>query len=158
MIVETGHYALVLALALALVNSVRAGMGKHHGDRRLMAVAPPVALMGFGLVAYAYFALTYAHVVSDFSLVNVVENSHSAKPLDLQNHRRLGQSRRLDASVGAGSVAVRRGGRFVFALDAGGFPRQCAGRAILDRRRVSSVHSLDVEPLRAARRGAGGRQ
>src|SRR5438270_11434581 len=81
MIVETGHYALVLALALALVNSVLPVWGSIARDQRLMAVAPPVALMGFGLVAYAYFALTMAHVVSDFSLVNVVENSHSAKPL-----------------------------------------------------------------------------
>src|ERR1700731_1300759 len=81
MIVETGHYALVLALALALVNSVLPVWGSIARDQRLMAVAPPVALMGFGLVAYAYFALTIAHVVSDFSLVNVVENSHSAKPL-----------------------------------------------------------------------------
>src|SRR6202045_1311884 len=81
MIVETGHYALVLALALALVNSVLPVWGSVTRDQRLMAVAPPAALMGFGLVAYAYFALTIAHVVSDFSLVNVVENSHSAKPL-----------------------------------------------------------------------------
>ena len=81
MIVETGHYALVLALALALVNSVLPVWGSVTRDQRLTAVAPPVALMGFGLVAYAYFALTMAHVVSDFSLVNVVENSHSAKPL-----------------------------------------------------------------------------
>jgi cytochrome c-type biogenesis protein CcmF len=81
MIVETGHYALVLALALALVNSIVPIWGSIGGDRRLMAVAPPAALMGFGLVAYAYIALTMAHVVSDFSLVNVVENSHSAKPL-----------------------------------------------------------------------------
>ena len=81
MIVETGHYALVLALALALVNSVLPIWGSITRDQRLMAVAPPAALMGFGLVAYAYFALTVAHVVSDFSLVNVVENSHSAKPL-----------------------------------------------------------------------------
>ncbi len=81
MIVETGHYALVLALALALVNSVLPIWGSITRDQRLMAVAPPVALMGFGLVAYAYVALTAAHVVSDFSLVNVVENSHSAKPL-----------------------------------------------------------------------------
>jgi cytochrome c-type biogenesis protein CcmF len=81
MIVETGHYALVLALALALVNSILPVWGSIARDRRLMAVAPPVALMGFGLVAYAYVALTTAHVVSDFSLVNVVENSHSAKPL-----------------------------------------------------------------------------
>jgi cytochrome c-type biogenesis protein CcmF len=81
MIVETGHYALVLAFALALVNSVLPIWGSVTGDRRLMAVAPSVALMGFGLIAYAFFALTYAHVASDFSLANVVENSHSAKPL-----------------------------------------------------------------------------
>ena len=50
MIVETGHYALVLALALALVNSVLPVWGSIARDQRLMAVAPPVALMGFGLV------------------------------------------------------------------------------------------------------------
>src|SRR3984893_6980845 len=81
MIVETGHYALVLALALALVNSVLPVWGSVARDQRLMAIAPPVALMGFCLVACAYVSVTAAHVVSDFSLVNVVENSHSAKPL-----------------------------------------------------------------------------
>ncbi|SFK12688.1 heme lyase CcmF/NrfE family subunit [Methylocapsa palsarum] len=81
MIVETGHYALVLALALALVNSVAPICGSVSGDRRLMAIAPSVALMGFAFTAYAFFALTYAHVTSDFSLANVVENSHSAKPM-----------------------------------------------------------------------------
>jgi hypothetical protein len=45
MIVETGHYALVLALALALVNSVLPVWGSVTRDQRLMAVAPPVALM-----------------------------------------------------------------------------------------------------------------
>jgi cytochrome c-type biogenesis protein CcmF len=81
MIVETGHYALVLALALALVNSILPVWGSIKGDGRLMAVAPSAALMSFALIAYAFFALTYAHVTSDFSLLNVVENSHSAKPL-----------------------------------------------------------------------------
>ncbi|WP_374306536.1 heme lyase CcmF/NrfE family subunit [Methylocella sp.] len=81
MIVESGHYALVLALALALVNSALPVWGAARGDRRLMAVAPPVAVASFLLVGYAYFALTYAYVSSDFSLANVVENSHSAKPL-----------------------------------------------------------------------------
>jgi cytochrome c biogenesis factor len=42
MIVETGHYALVLALALALVNSVLPVWGSVTRDQRLMAVAPPV--------------------------------------------------------------------------------------------------------------------
>jgi cytochrome c-type biogenesis protein CcmF len=81
MIVETGHYALVLALALAIVNSVLPLWGSVARDERLMVAAPPAAIAGFGLVAYAYFALTVSHVASDFSLVNVVENSHSAKPL-----------------------------------------------------------------------------
>jgi cytochrome c-type biogenesis protein CcmF len=48
MIVETGHYALVLALALALVNSVLPVWGSIARDQQLMAVAPPVALMSFG--------------------------------------------------------------------------------------------------------------
>ena len=81
MIVETGHYALVLALALALVQSVVPVWGSRTRDAALMAVAPPVAVMQFLLIATAYAALTYAHVVSDFSLVNVVENSHSLMPL-----------------------------------------------------------------------------
>jgi len=80
-IVETGHFALVLALALALVNAAVPLWGVATRDQRLMAVAPSVALVGFFLVALSYAALTYAHVTSDFSLVNVVENSHSAKPL-----------------------------------------------------------------------------
>src|SRR6185437_10505386 len=81
MIVETGHYALVLALALALVQSFVPVWGSRTRDSALMQIAPPVAIMQFVLVATAYLALTYAHVVSDFSLVNVVENSASAKPL-----------------------------------------------------------------------------
>ncbi len=81
MIVETGHFALVLALALALVNAGVPLWGIATRDQRLMAVAPSVALVGFLLIALSYAALTYAHVTSDFSLVNVVENSHSAKPL-----------------------------------------------------------------------------
>src|SRR5204862_2062035 len=50
-------------------------------DPRLIAVAPPAAITQFLLVGIAFAALVNAHVASDFSLVNVVENSHSAKPL-----------------------------------------------------------------------------
>ena len=81
MIVETGHYALVLALALALVQSILPHYGALKRDEALMAIAPPTAVMQFLLIAISFAALTYAHVVSDFSLVNVVENSHSTKPL-----------------------------------------------------------------------------
>ncbi|MEA2841694.1 MAG: cytochrome c-type biosis protein CcmF [Methylobacteriaceae bacterium] len=81
MIVEIGHYALVLAFVLALVEATVPLIGLRLGDVRLMRSARSVALAQFAFVAIAYAALTYAHVVSDFSLVNVYENSHSAKPL-----------------------------------------------------------------------------
>jgi cytochrome c-type biogenesis protein CcmF len=81
MIVEAGHYALVLALALALVNAIVPIVGSLRGELRLMAVGRSGALMQCLLVTGAFAALTYAHMTSDFSLVNVVENSHSAKPL-----------------------------------------------------------------------------
>ncbi|WP_036283606.1 heme lyase CcmF/NrfE family subunit [Methylocystis sp. ATCC 49242] len=80
MIVETGHYALVLALALALAQFVIPFAGARLNDAALMRVARPTAIAQFLLIALAYGALTYAHVVSDFSLVNVIENSHSLKP------------------------------------------------------------------------------
>ncbi len=81
MIVETGHFALVLALALALVNAVVPLIGHFTRDGRLLAVAVPVALAGFAFTALSFAALTYAHVASDFSLLNVIENSASSKPL-----------------------------------------------------------------------------
>jgi cytochrome c-type biogenesis protein CcmF len=81
MIVETGHFALVLAFALALAQAVVPFIGARRGDVALMRVARPAAVVQFLLVALSYGALTHAHVVSDFSLRNVVENSHSLKPL-----------------------------------------------------------------------------
>jgi len=80
MIVETGHYALVLALALALMQFAIPLAGARLNDAALMRVARPTAIAQFLFVAFSYGALTYAHVVSDFSLVNVIENSHSLKP------------------------------------------------------------------------------
>ena len=81
MIVEVGHYALVLALAIALMQTILPFWGARARDARLMAVARPTALTQFAFVALSYAALTYAHVASDFSLANVVENSNSNMPL-----------------------------------------------------------------------------
>ena len=81
MFVETGHYALVLALALAIVQSVLPVWGAVRKDATLLGTAVPVSLGQFALIAYAFACLVEAHVVSDFSLLNVVENSHSMKPL-----------------------------------------------------------------------------
>ena len=78
---EMGHYALVLALALALVQSTVPVWGARIGDRRLMAVGSATSLALFFYVAAAFAALTVVYVRSDFSVLNVWQNSHSAKPL-----------------------------------------------------------------------------
>jgi len=79
--VETGHFALVLAFALALVQSVVPLVGARTGNERLMGVGGPVAIAGFALTALSFLVLTLAYVQSDFSVVNVWENSHSLKPM-----------------------------------------------------------------------------
>jgi cytochrome c-type biogenesis protein CcmF len=80
-IVELGHFALVLALLVAILQTVVPAWGAHVRDPRLMAVAEPAALCQFGLLLVAFLSLTIAYVTSDFSVANVVSNSHSAKPL-----------------------------------------------------------------------------
>ncbi len=79
--VELGHFALVLALALALVQTVVPLVGARFGSQRMMAVAGPVAVTGFALTALSFAALATAYAQSDFSVVSVWENSHSLQPL-----------------------------------------------------------------------------
>ena len=81
MIVELGHFTLILAFMVAVVQSTLPLWGAYRRDGRLMAVAGPAATAQFGLVAISFAALTYAFVNSDFSLRLVVLNSHTAKPL-----------------------------------------------------------------------------
>ena len=81
MIVELGHFAVILALAVALVQMVLPAWGAHNGDVRLMQVGEPAALAQLVLLAIAFGALTHAYVTSDFSVENVWANSHSDKPL-----------------------------------------------------------------------------
>src|SRR5262249_57764423 len=56
-------------------------VGASSGDVRLMTLARTAALTQALLVILAFAALTQAYVTSDFSVANVVANSHSAKPL-----------------------------------------------------------------------------
>ncbi len=81
MIVETGHYALILALALSLVQGTFPLIGAQLRYAPWIAMARPVAIVQFGFVTISFAALTYAYVASDFSVLNVAMNSHSAKPL-----------------------------------------------------------------------------
>src|SRR5205814_2152560 len=71
MITEIGHFALVLALCVALLQAVLPLYGAARGDGPLIAWARPAALAQFLFVAIAFFALMHAYAVSDFSLANV---------------------------------------------------------------------------------------
>jgi len=81
MIAEIGHFALVLALVVALLQGVVPLIGAQRNDAGWIAVACPAALVQLGLVTVSFAALTYAYIVSDFSVLNVWENSHTAKPM-----------------------------------------------------------------------------
>jgi cytochrome c-type biogenesis protein CcmF len=81
MIPELGHYALVLALALGLIQSVVPIVGAKTRDTALMRLATSTAIMQFVLVALSFAALTACYVTSDFSVKTVFENSHSLMPL-----------------------------------------------------------------------------
>ncbi len=81
MIVEIGHFSLVLAFAVAVFQMIVPMIGAHKNWSAWMAVAGPAASLQFALVAISFAALTYAFVTSDFSLNLVVANSHTDKPL-----------------------------------------------------------------------------
>jgi cytochrome c-type biogenesis protein CcmF len=81
MIPELGHYALVLALALGLIQAIVPLIGAYRRDDALMRLAKSTALMQFAFVAISFAALTQVYVTSDFSVVSAFENSHSTMPL-----------------------------------------------------------------------------
>jgi cytochrome c-type biogenesis protein CcmF len=81
MIAEAGLFALILALFVAAVQSSVPLIGAQRGDPVWMAVDRPAALTQFLLVAFSFGCLVWLHVTSDFSVANVVENSHTDKPL-----------------------------------------------------------------------------
>ena len=81
MIPEIGHFALILALAAALVQSVLPILGAQSGRTLWMESARTTATLQVVLVGIAFAALIRSFVISDFTVLNVVENSHSLKPM-----------------------------------------------------------------------------
>jgi cytochrome c-type biogenesis protein CcmF len=80
-IIEIGHFALILALAVAIVQMGAAAWSYYDPDEAIASVPPSAAMAQFGLLIISFSALVYAYVTSDFSVENVLRNSHSAKPL-----------------------------------------------------------------------------
>ena len=81
MLAEFGHFALILAFTLSLAQSSVPLFGAYRGDRRLMEFGSSAAIGQMLFIAIAFAALTHAYVTSDFSLLNVTQNSNTAMPL-----------------------------------------------------------------------------
>src|ERR1700689_2537979 len=81
MITELGHFALILALFVAIIQSTVPLIGAARRHLGWMAVGRSCALIGFALTALSMLSLMHAYVTSDFTVLNVIQNSHTDKPL-----------------------------------------------------------------------------
>ncbi|ARO15058.1 cytochrome c-type biogenesis protein CcmF [Ketogulonicigenium robustum] len=81
MTVELGQFALILAFAVAVLQMIVPMIGAQKGWQGWMRFATPAATAQVLLTAFAFAALTWAFVTSDFSVKLVVMNSHTDKPL-----------------------------------------------------------------------------
>ncbi|PHQ97233.1 MAG: heme lyase NrfEFG subunit NrfE [Marinosulfonomonas sp.] len=81
MLNELGHFALILAFMVAIVQMIVPMVGAQRRNTTWMGVAEPAAYVQFILITFSFGVLTYAFVTSDFSLSLVVNNSHTDKPM-----------------------------------------------------------------------------
>jgi cytochrome c-type biogenesis protein CcmF len=81
MLPELGHFALILALLLALAQGILPLVGAHRRIRPWMALARPAALGQGFFVIFAWACLVASFVNSDFSVLNVATNSNSLLPV-----------------------------------------------------------------------------
>jgi cytochrome c-type biogenesis protein CcmF len=81
MYAEIGHFALIMALFVAVVQGIVPLVAGPMGNRRWMNIAGPASIAQFLLIAVSFAALTHAFVTSDFSVLNVAKNSHTDKPM-----------------------------------------------------------------------------
>ena len=81
MIPEFGHYALILALCIALIQGVLPLIGAHQGRREWLILARPAAQTVFLLLATAFVILAWSFYINDFSVLYVAEHSNSQMPV-----------------------------------------------------------------------------
>jgi cytochrome c-type biogenesis protein CcmF len=81
MVAEIGHFALILALVVALLQATVPLIGAQRQDREAMAFGSYAAITQFLFIATAFGCLVHAFVTSDFSVLVVANNSHTLKPM-----------------------------------------------------------------------------
>ncbi len=80
MIAELGNFALVLAFAIAIAQTILPLVGAHIGSRRMMMQASFTAAGVFTFVVLAYACHIANFVASDFTVLNVANNSSTLTP------------------------------------------------------------------------------
>lgn len=81
MIPEFGHYALILALCIAVIQGILPLVGAHQGRREWLILARPAAQTVFLLLLIAFLCLTWSFYINDFSVLYVAEHSNSLQPM-----------------------------------------------------------------------------
>ncbi|HNS86335.1 MAG TPA: cytochrome c biogenesis protein CcsA, partial [Parvularculaceae bacterium] len=80
MAAEFGQFSLIFAFFAAMIQGVFPFVGTAGKDAALAAIGRSGAIALFALTALSFGCLIYAHATSDFSVLNVYQNSHTAKP------------------------------------------------------------------------------
>ncbi len=80
MLIEVGHFAVILALVISLIQCVVPLLGAHNNQASWIAVAKPAALLQFLFVLLGFIVLSYGFYTQDFSVSYIAQNSNSALP------------------------------------------------------------------------------
>ena len=157
MIPELGHFILLLALGVALVQGAVPLAGAQRGRHDWMALARPTAYLQFVLVALSFICLTASFVRHDFSVLYVASNSNSALPVPYRiaavwgGHE--GSLLLWVLMLNVWTVAVARFSRSLPQV----FVARILARAGTARGWISAVHADHVKPFRALASRRGGR-
>ncbi len=81
MIPEFGHYALILALCVAILQGILPLVGAHQSRREWILLARPAAQTVFLLLAIAFVILAWSFYTNDFSVLYVADHSNSQMPV-----------------------------------------------------------------------------
>ncbi|MEI6611648.1 heme lyase CcmF/NrfE family subunit [Polynucleobacter sp.] len=80
MIPEIGHFALILALCVSIIQGVLPLIGAQQGRREWLVLARPATQISFLLLAISFGVLAWCFYVNDFSVLYVAEHSNSQLP------------------------------------------------------------------------------
>jgi len=81
MTAELGHFALILAMFIAMVQATLPLIGAQRNMPVWVELANPASYIQLALTTFAFACLLHVYLISDFTVVNVVQNSHTDKPL-----------------------------------------------------------------------------